>query len=193
MTMNSFSPVMPLDARRMCSRSERFILAQNSHPRVLRHNDRERATVPHAESLISAIRKFVQDARHTTRAYQIEPLLQSILGMDGIIGIGQTFFNPVHNEIKLRRVTSQHVGNHLVHFVAALFDELVPVHRWKLTKLGAGRNVSGRGLLDFQGFGRVRQLMGVRTVEIIEKGLQQGGSGTSANWREILARGGFTG
>jgi len=142
--------------------------------------------VPHAESLFAAIREFVQDARHTTRAYQIEPLLQSILGMDGIIGIGQTFFNPVHNEIKLRRVTSQHVGNHLVHFVAALFDDLVPVHRWKLTKLGAGRNVSGRGLLDFQGFGRVRQLMGVRTVEIIEKGLQQGGSGTSANWREIL-------
>src|SRR5438034_93277 len=37
MTMNSVSPVVPLDARRMCSRSARFILCENPRPLILWH------------------------------------------------------------------------------------------------------------------------------------------------------------
>src|SRR6266699_527710 len=78
-TMNSVSPVTPLDARRMCSRSERFIPAQDAHPLVLRHDDGERIAMAHAESVFAAVGEHFQDAGQTACAYQIEPLLQGIL------------------------------------------------------------------------------------------------------------------
>ena len=134
--MNSVSPVRPLDARRMCSRSERFIPAQNAHPLVLRHDDRKRAAVPHAESVLAAVGEFFQDARQTTRTDQVEPLLQGIFRMNGIIRIGEAFFNPPNDQVELLRIAPQYLCHNLVHFVAAFFDELVPVHSSKLTTLG---------------------------------------------------------
>src|SRR5580704_10051547 len=82
MTINSVSPVTLLDARRMCSRSERFIPAQNPHAFILGHDDRKRAAMLHSEGFFAAIYQFFQDSRQPTLLYQIEPLLQSVLGMN---------------------------------------------------------------------------------------------------------------
>src|SRR5437762_10939522 len=78
-TMNSVSPVTPLDARRMCSRSERFIAAQDLHPFVLRHNNCERAAVSHAEGILAAIGQLLKHALQTTRADQVKPFCQCVL------------------------------------------------------------------------------------------------------------------
>src|SRR5437870_9259518 len=128
MTMNSVSPVTPLDARRMCSRSERFIPAQDALPLVLRHDDRERAAMPHAKSVFAAVGELFKDAGQTARTDQVEPLLQRIFRMNGIIRIGQTLFNPMNHQVELCRIASQLSGHNLVHFIAARFDDLVPVH-----------------------------------------------------------------
>jgi hypothetical protein len=55
LTMNSISPVSPLDARRMCSSSERFIRAKNHHPFVLWHENGERAALPHPGGVLPAV------------------------------------------------------------------------------------------------------------------------------------------
>src|SRR6266581_3998954 len=80
MTINSVSPVMPLDARRMCSRSERFIATQDAHPLLLRHNDCKWAAVPHAKGVLAAVGQLIQDASQAARANQVQPFLQAVLG-----------------------------------------------------------------------------------------------------------------
>src|SRR5437667_9801443 len=101
MTMNSVSPVAPLDARRMCSRSERFITAQDAHPLVLRHDDRERAAVPHTKSVFTAVRQRLEHPGQTARMDEIKPLCERILGMQRIIRISETLFNPCDDKIEL--------------------------------------------------------------------------------------------
>src|ERR1051325_11843605 len=85
MTMNSFSPVTPLDARRMCSRSERFILAQDAHAFVLRHEDCERTALSHSHGVFTAVGKPLQHSRQAARLDEVVPFGESIFGVNRIV------------------------------------------------------------------------------------------------------------
>ena len=104
---------------------------QDSPPLVLRHDDSKRAAVPHPEGIFTAVSELFKHAGRAACVNQVEPLLQGILGVNGIIRIGQTRFNPLDHLIELPRIAAQNIGHHLVHLIAALFNHLMPVHESK--------------------------------------------------------------
>src|SRR5574341_1124955 len=97
-TMNSVSPVMPLDARRMCSRSTRFMAAEDLHALVLGHQQCKRACMAHASGILAAVLQDGEDGFHPAGLDQAAPLCQRLLGMDGVLGVGHQLFNPCESD-----------------------------------------------------------------------------------------------
>src|SRR5205814_1503278 len=84
-TMNSASPVTPLDARRMCSRSERFIFPQDAEALLLRHDDSEGTVLPHPAALLRPVAQGFQNASEAAGFDQIQPFSKIVFGLDGVI------------------------------------------------------------------------------------------------------------
>src|SRR5579862_1815599 len=95
MTMNSISPVRALDARRMCSRSARFIALENFGALLLRHDNRKGRAVTQPARLFSCITQDLENTSKSTLIDKAEPFLECVLGLNCVIGIGQSGFDPL--------------------------------------------------------------------------------------------------
>ena len=128
MTMNSVSPVAPLDARRMCSRSERFISAEDPRTLILRHEDGKRTRVPQAHRLLAPVGQEVEHSSQAVVPDQVQPFPEAVFGVNGKLRIRQPLLDPAHHQIDLGRILFEDRGDDPVHLVIPLIDELMPVH-----------------------------------------------------------------
>ncbi len=149
MTMKCSSPVVPLDARRMCSRSARFISFENLPPLLLRHQQRKGAALAHPGRVFAAILQHPQHTGHAFPANHVHPFLQRILAVHGEVGIAHAVLDPGTHEPEFLRGLPQDIRDHLIHLVAALIHDLMPVHGASLSQPAESGNCSHRFQIQF--------------------------------------------
>lgn len=66
---------------------------------ILRHQDGERAVLPHPRGLLSMIVEHFEHTFHSTTSDQFQPFGQIVLGMYRVIRISEELFNPGDREI----------------------------------------------------------------------------------------------
>lgn len=127
---NSLSPVICLDARRMCSRSalfNGFVAAEYLGAFVLWHQNGEGTILPKPVAFLGAIAKHLEDRIDSPQG-DAPPFAQAVLQRLAVVRIGEAALHLLHDEGEFRRIFPQDAGDHAIHFETALVDEPVRVH-----------------------------------------------------------------
>src|SRR6185369_10352778 len=102
--MNSFSPVIPLEARRRCSRSARFMAAKDLQTLILRHQGGKWARMAQARAVLTSVPEDGEDSVHPARPDDVAPFRERVLGMNGILRVRKQLLDPRESDGQPGRV-----------------------------------------------------------------------------------------